>query len=81
MVVTNRPFSKPRRVWNAELISAPPRALPFAAPDCWSRIAAMTMTESIICAYGSTVETVLMRERISRGRFLGNFYKELLWGK
>jgi len=41
----------------------------------------MTMTESIICAYGSTVETVLMRERISRGRFLGNFYKELLWGK
>lgn len=53
MVAVNRPFSRPRRVWNAELkLSDPPKAPPTCAPVFWSNIAATSTTERIICTYG-----------------------------
>ena len=71
IVDTKRSFSKPRRVWNAELMSPPPpSAPPFAAPDCWRRIAAMRRTEMVICAYGRMPE-MLMGHRLSWGGGLG----------
>ena len=65
IVTIKRVFSKPRRVWKAELkLSLPPNAPPMAAPVCCSKIAATRMIASTICIYGS-------RDEIT---FIGKYY-------
>ena len=50
IVVVKRVFSKPRRVWKAELkLSLPPNAPPIAAPVCCRRITAISTIASTIC--------------------------------
>lgn len=51
-VKLNKNFSKPRRVWNAEL-SPPPKPLPSPAADCCNNITIIRRIDRPICIHGS----------------------------
>lgn len=54
MVALNNVFSRPRLVWNMEVVppSPPPSAPPTSDPDRCNKIAPISKTERTICAQG-----------------------------
>jgi hypothetical protein len=60
IVVANRNFSNPRRVWYREPPSPPPKTPPTPAFVCWSKTEAVKIIDSIICIYGNSLAIVVI---------------------
>lgn len=58
IVVKNRNFSKPRRVWCKPPLSPPPKILPAPESDACSKTQTIKIIDRLICIYGN-IEAII----------------------